>query len=88
MEEREFTDCEEMGEQPKQQESETVPPVRIQKKRKFTLRGCFLAKLLAFFMFMLGAAAAIAGGVCCIIAIDSGMYRNDYEFSAMELLRG
>ncbi|MGN0420316.1 MAG: sensor histidine kinase [Acetatifactor sp.] len=88
MEEREFTDCEEMGEQPKQQESETVPPVRIQKKRKFTLRGCFLAKLLAFLMFMLGAAAAIAGGVCCIIAIDSGMYRNDYEFSAMELLRG
>ncbi|MGN0425096.1 MAG: sensor histidine kinase [Acetatifactor sp.] len=86
MDEREFTDYEEMGEQPKQ--PEPVSPVMNQKKRKFTLRGCFLAKLLAFLLFVLGVATAISGGVCCIIAIDSDMYRSDYESSAMELLRG
>lgn len=79
---------EKIVEQPEQNQPDSDSFGSTERMRRFTFRGCFLAKLLAFILFSASTLLTIAGGLCCIVALDSDMYSNSDESCLLELLRG
>ena len=88
MEEREYGIVGEEGERELAPMEETIAPKQEKKKRRFTLRGCFLVKLLAYLLFTTAVATTIVGSLGCALAVDFGMYREEMESCVMNMLRG
>lgn len=87
MEEREYEALGE-GREPEVSSVEASSPVQEKKKRRFTLRGCFLIKLFAYLLFSAAVATTIVGALGCVLAIDYGMYRNEMQSSVTDMLQG
>lgn len=88
MEEREYGIVGEEGERELAPMEETIAPKQEKKKRRFTLRGCFLVKLLAYLLFTTAVATTIVGSLGCALAVGFGMYSEEMESCVMNMLRG